>query len=105
MRSTIEYGNDLVSIIHGVYKELPDWYGIPDIGYVWKGTQSDPDIEYKGKRINSTIIEDTMWNRWTHDDDDNYLPEKAKDDVGFAKYMQANADEVKELIELAMGGD
>ncbi len=85
-------------------KEYPDWYGIPGIGFIWHNTQADPEIEYKGKRINSTIIEDTMWYDWTHDDYGNHLSEKENDDNGFSKYMRENAEEVYELIELAMNG-
>lgn len=86
-------------------KRYPDWYGIPDIGFIYHGNYSDPEIEYKGKRINSTIVEDTMWYDWTHDDYGNHLPQKENDDNGFSKYMRENAEEVYELIELAMNGE
>ncbi len=95
-------------VINGVasfpMKEYPDWYGIPGIGFIWHGSQSDPFIEYKGKEINSFIVEDTMWDRWTHDDYGNYISERGKDLDGFSKYMKENANEVYELIELAIGG-
>lgn len=70
-------------------KELPNWYGLSDVGFIWHGEWSDPEIEYKGKRINATIVEDAMWERWIRDDD------------GFKKFMLANANEVYGLIELA----
>lgn len=95
-------------VINGVasfpMKEYPDWYGIPNIGFIWRGGWSDPEIEYKGKRINSTVVEDTMWDQWTHDDYGNYISERGNDLDGFSKYMKENADEVYELIELALGG-
>ena len=102
MRSTIEYGNSIVDIVHGIYKELPDWYGISDIGFVWHGTQADPEIEYKGHRINSVVIEDTMWERWIYDNDGNLLPERENDDDGFSRFMRDNADEVRGLIDFVM---
>lgn len=83
-------------------KELPNWYGIPDVGFVWHNEWRDPEIEYKGKRINANIIEDTMWERWIHDDDGKLIDERENDDDGFGKFMLDNKDEVYELIELAM---
>ncbi len=104
MTSTMERG---FVVKNGVasfpMKEYPDWYGIPNIGFIWHGNWSDPEIEYKGKRIDSYIVEDTMWERWIHDDNDNLIPEREGDDDGFAKYMRDNADEVCYLIDLAMG--
>lgn len=29
-------------------KELPDWYGIPNIGFVYHGGWADSEVEYKG---------------------------------------------------------
>lgn len=83
-------------------KEYPDWYGIPDIGFIWYNTQTDPMLEYKGKLINSTIIEDTMWERYTHDDDGNYISINASDEEGFKHFMLHNKDDVYELLETAM---
>lgn len=82
--------------------KLPDWYGIKGIKFVWHNEWTDPEIEYKGKRCSCYIVEDTMWKRWIHDDEDNLIPEKENDLDGFAEYMKTNADEVKELCELAL---
>lgn len=81
-------------------KQYPDWYGIPHIGFIYHNSWADPEIEYKGKRINSTIVEDTMWERWTHDEEGHCLRNKTND--GFSQYMKDNAEEVYELIELVM---
>ena len=86
-------------------EDYPDWYGIEGIKFIWVNTQSDPLIEYKGKRCSCYIIEDTMWQRWTYPDDKNYSEENAKDEKGFAQYMLDNADEVKELCELVLFGE
>ena len=102
MLSTIEKDlrtvNGVMSIVP---KEYPNWYGIEGIGFIWRGSWSDPGLEYNGKVINSTIVEDTMWDRFTHDDDGNYIERNEKD---FNTYMKDNADEVKELCELALFG-
>lgn len=83
-------------------KEYQDWYGISDVGFVWHNEWSDPEIEYKGKRINANIIEDSMWDRWIRDDDGKLIDGRENDDDGFKKFMLDNKDEVYELIELAM---
>ena len=81
-------------------KEYPDWYGISNIGFIWHGEWSDPEIEYKGKRINSTIVEDTMWERFREDCEEQGID--INEDY-FNHYMKDNANEVYELIELVMG--
>ena len=104
MTSTIE--RDFVvenGVVSFPMKEYPDWYGIPNVGFIWHNSWDDPEIEYKGKRIDSYIVEDTMWERWIHDDDDNLIPEREKDEDGFEQFMRDNADEVYELIDMAMG--
>lgn len=104
MVSTIE--RDLVSV-NGVlalqWKEYPNWYGIEDIGFIWRGSWSDPEIEYNGKRLNSTIVEDTMWERFREDcEEKNWSADEHLSD--FVGYMKDNANEVYELIEIALGG-
>ena len=96
MISTLE--RDLVPINGTVvlgWKEYPNWYGIKDIGFIWHGQWSDPEIEYKGKRINCYIVEDTMWERYKEDC-------VSCDEDLFGNYMVEHADDVYELIELAM---
>lgn len=102
MISTLERDNCIEGILFRKMKELPDWYGISDVGYIWHGEWNDPEIEYKGKRINATIVEDTMWERWIRDDDGRLIEGRESDDDGFKKFMLDNKDEVYELIELAM---
>lgn len=101
MISTME--KDLVfedGVAKMVWKEYPNWYGIEGVGFIWHGSWSDPEIEYKGKRINSTIVEDTMWERFKEDcEEDGEMPTEDK----FKLYMMVNQDEVYELIELALG--
>ena len=75
------------------WKELPNWYGIEHIGFIYRGGWVDPEIEYNGKRLNAVIVEETMWERYT---------EEADKDMKFITYMQEHADEVYELIELAL---
>ena len=78
------------------------WYGIEEIGFIWHNEWADPEIEYKGRRCSCFIVEDTMWERWIHDDDGNLIPGRESDFSGFWKYMRDNAEEVKYLCELAL---
>ena len=80
-------------------KQYPDWYGIEGIGFIYHGCWSDPEIEYKGKRINATIVEDTMWERYKEDCEEQGVP---ANDSNFYTYMIDNAEDVYELIELAI---
>lgn len=102
MISTLERENSIDGMLFGKMKELPNWYGIDDIGFTWHGEWNDPEIEYKGKRINANIIEDSMWERWIRDDDGKLIDGRENDVEGFEKFMLDNKDEVHELIELAM---
>ena len=83
-------------------KELPNWYGIENIGFVWHSSWSDPEIEYNGKRINAYIVEDTMWERFREEcEEEGKNADSCIDE--FDDYMKTNSEYVYELIELALG--
>lgn len=98
MTSTME--NDL-KMVDGTWKvvpkEFPDWYGIEEIGFVWHGMWADSEIEYKGKRCSSCIVEDTMWERFRED-----YPNA--DGNEFNEYMRERENDVIDLCELALFG-
>ena len=98
MVSTME--NDL-KMVDGTWKvvpkEFPDWYGIEGIGFVWHGMWADSEIEYKGKRCSSSIVEDTMWERFRED-----YPNT--DGNEFNEYMRERENDVIDLCELALFG-
>lgn len=79
------------------------WYGIPSIKFVWHNEWADPEIEYRGKRCSCYVVEDTMWERWTHDDDGSLIHGREEDYEGFNQYMIDNADEVEYLTQVALG--
>lgn len=105
MYSTLEKDlkqvNGIMSIVP---KELPNWYGIKEIGFICHNDWSDAEIEYKGKRINSTIVEDTMWERFKEEMEEKGLNEREMENK-FEQYMQENSCEVYELCQLAMEED
>lgn len=81
--------------------EYPDWYGLPEVGFIWHGAWADPELEYKGKEFNSHIVEDTMWERYNEYCEEN---DKIPDYDDFAKYMTEHEDEVYELLDLVVEG-
>lgn len=83
-----------------VPKEYPDWYGIPNIGFIYHNDWADPEIEYDGEILNSHIVEDSMWSIYTEDCEET--GKKSNTDE-FAIYMKEHADDVYYLIELALG--
>lgn len=46
---------------------LPNWYGIPGIGFEWRGSQSDPLLHYKGRTFYNWDIEDALWEFYQED--------------------------------------
>ena len=99
METDLLFENGVAKI---TWKEYPNWYGIEDIGFIWRGEWSDPEIEYKGERINSYIVEDTMWERFRENCEENGIDVDLDD---FSSYMKEHAEDVYELIELAMEGE
>lgn len=102
MVSTLEkdmrFENGMMRIVP---KEYPNWYGINDIGFIWRGTQSDPLLEYKGKRYNSCLIENTMWELYNEDNPTpkDYNSNEYKEyENKFEFYMKENDEIVKELL-------
>lgn len=100
MKSTIEstFVFDENGTAKLVPKELPNWYDITNIGFVWHGEWADPEIEYKGKRCSCYIVEDTMWGQFRDD-----YPDANEND--FDQYMKDNEDEVIELTRLVLFGE
>ena len=43
---------------------LPNWYGIPDIGFEWRGSQSDPMLHYKEHVFNAHDMQDGLWENY-----------------------------------------
>lgn len=68
-----------------------DFYGVPGIEFVWHGSQSDPEVEYKGVRINYYDLEDGLWDLYT--EEMREAGKKATDD-GFEAWIAKNHDQV-----------
>lgn len=46
---------------------LPNWYGIPDIGFEWRGAWNEPLLHYKGQVFYSSDIEDALYGNYVED--------------------------------------
>lgn len=42
MISTLERDNSIEGILFRKMKELPDWYGLTGVGFIWHGEWNDP---------------------------------------------------------------
>jgi len=59
------------------------WFrGCEGVEFIWHGTQSDPELEYKGQRFNYWEIEDALWDMFKDDGGDT------KDEEAFNKFVQ-----------------
>lgn len=49
---------------------LPNWYGIPGIGFEWCGSQSDALLHYNGHTFYEPNITDALWDNYNEDGGD-----------------------------------
>lgn len=49
---------------------LPNWYGIPGIGFEWRGAWNDPLLHYKGRTFYPDDIHDGLWELYIEDGGD-----------------------------------
>ena len=75
-------------------KEYPNYCGIEDIGFIYRGMYDDPKLEYNGKIYNVHDASDAMWSDFVEE-----FPEKDGDYEAFAQYVYEHRDEVYELLE------
>lgn len=83
-----------------------NYYGLPDVKYVWNGEWADPGLIYQGKYFNVNDIEDALW-----DDFREYCEETGvvEDYDMFDQWMNENTDMIyfylDELINTGAGED
>ena len=76
-----------------------EWKYFGEAKFIWNGHWDDPQLEYKGKIINSHVIEDTLWDRFNeYAEENNIQPTEEK----FTIYCNNNQDDIKELFEIAI---
>ena len=78
-------------------EEKEKWYyGIPGVRLISHGTQSDAEVEYKGKCVSEYHLINTMWGFYVKDCEDEGKP--VDEDYFDNHYMKDNADDVKMVI-------
>lgn len=64
---------------------LPNWYGIPGIGFEWCGSQSDPMLHYNGHVFNANDMQDGLWENYKEDLEIGYTS------LEWEEYVMSNA--------------
>ena len=64
---------------------LPNWYGIPGIGFEWRGSQSDPMLHYKGHVFSGNDMQDGLWENYQEDLETGYTS------LEWEEYVRENA--------------
>lgn len=72
------------------------FYNIRGIRFIWHGTNSDPELSYKGKVVNYYMVEDYWGMIYKEECDEHHLP-VVKDN--FPAWIKARENEVKEYIK------
>ena len=81
------------------HNELPNWYGIPGIGFEWRGSQSDPLLHYKGRTFYNWDIEDALWEYYEEDGGD------PNNDDTWKQYVIDNAVDYLDNLIFEMWGE
>lgn len=80
-----------------VPSELPDYCGIKDVGFLYNGCWSDPELEYKGKIYNAVDFEDCAWELFEEEQKDYLVKANTYDD--FTYWLKHNPDTVYSILE------
>lgn len=71
--------------------------GVKGVEFVWRGTQSDPLLKYKGKTFNYYDIEDALWDEFKEMTGSN-------SEDAFDRWIQRNPEEVTNYLDDAIYG-
>ena len=70
---------------------LPLFYGIPAVYFIWRGEWSDPQIRYRGHVVNYFEVENYFWSMFREE-----FPNGTEED--FDKWLPKQGREVKQFI-------
>ena len=84
---------------------MSNWYGIAGIEFiVTVPRDSDNHILFEGMEDDSNVIvEGTMWERFSDEFPASNFDSADDYETCFVRYMNENADDVKDLIRMARG--
>lgn len=72
------------------------FYGIYGIHFVWRGSQSDPELIWHGKSFNYYNVEDPLWELFREDCRENGQP---VDENAFPQWAKKNAYLAREILQ------
>lgn len=78
---------------------MATFYDVPNTEFVWHGEWNDPEIIYKGFRINYYTIENSLWESFNELCDDAGHEANSDD---FVIWISQNHDEVYEYLDMAI---
>ena len=78
---------------------MAKWKYFNDAEFIWNGDYDDSQLEYKGKVINSHVIEDVLWDRFNEYAEGEGLEDNEEN---FTTYCNNNQYNIRELFEDAI---
>lgn len=82
--------------IRVVPKEFPNYCGIEDIGFIWHGEWSDPELEYDGNIYNIYDFEDEAKALFDEQQKDYLVKDNTED--GFYNWLSNNKNNAYEVL-------
>lgn len=79
-------------------KACPNFRGVRGVYIIWHGTNSDPELCYKGKIVNYWFVENDLWFRYKEECNERGIAVNEDDDDAFNAWVVKNAKMVKEFI-------
>ena len=88
-----------------------NWHGIPDATFIDNGSQSEPEVEYRGVTLEYADVDDNLWNVYQeeHPEDANgrYFPEWVDENPRYVELvleelydkMTSDAEQMDEALE------
>lgn len=84
---------------------MPQWKYFNEAEFIYNGEWSDSTLVYKGVEFNSTIVIDSIWERFNEDIAEYGLQADVNSEEDFTKYCMDNYHAIQELMELAIGNE
>lgn len=81
-------------------KPKNNWRGIEWVKMIWNGTQSDPELIYKGIRANYWTIENYLYEIFIEYEGDNNINKTEKELDGiFNKWLKNNVYQIEDIFQ------
>ena len=74
----------------------PNYYGIPEVKYIYRNEWADPELYYQGEYFNIHDVEDAMWIDFQEYAEENSIEENMDN---FSEYMKNNTCDIIEYLD------